>query len=67
MIRRWWKKPEPPKVQDSEAKEARLEDAEHRVEELEHRARWLRVVVVERDAKNHWQESVNALFLGGQP
>ena len=67
MIRRFWKKPEAPKTPDAEAKEQRLEEAELRVEELESRAKWLRVVVVQRDAKNHWQESVNALFLGGQP
>jgi hypothetical protein len=67
MMRRFWRKPETPTTPDSVAKERRLEDAEQRVEALEHRARWLRVVVVERDAKNHWQESVNALFLGGQP
>jgi hypothetical protein len=66
-MRRFWKKPEALPPVDVEEKERRLDDAETRANVLFVRAEWLRAAVARRDAENHWQQSVNQLFLGGQP
>lgn len=47
--------------------EVRLVDAEMRVNVLLRKAESLRAVVTRRDQENHWQASVNRLFLGGTP
>lgn len=46
--------------------EARLVDAENRANVLFEKAEWLHTVVSRRDQENHWQDSVNRLFLGGK-
>lgn len=48
------------------AKEGRLVDAEKRANVLFEKAEWLHAVVTRRDQQNHWQDSVNRLFLGGK-
>lgn len=50
-----------------EESELRLVDAEKRVNVLVATAEWLHHTVARRDADNHWQASVNELFLGGKP
>ena len=46
-------------------REERLVHAEKRANVLFARAEWLHTVVTRRDQENHWQDSVNRLFLGG--
>lgn len=48
-----------------EERELRLVEAEKRANVLVVTAEWLHNIVAKRDAVNHWQESVNELFLGG--
>lgn len=47
--------------------ESRLQDAETRANRLVETAEWIRASVAHRDQENHWQASVNRLFLGGSP
>ena len=56
--------PEPTTEDELEAEE-RLVDAEKRANVLLEKAEWLHATVARRDDKNHWQASVNRLFLGG--
>lgn len=64
-----WRRKKPPTLDSrcDPAGEARLVDAEERAETLLKRAEFLRAVVLRRDQRNHWQESVNQLFQGGTP
>lgn len=48
-------------------REERLLDAEKRVNVLIQTAEWIHTAVSRRDQDNHWQDSVNQLFVGGQP
>lgn len=62
----WRKKPDR-SVQCDPEQEVRLENAEKRANLLVERASWLHAVVLKRDQENHWQDSVDRLFLGGKP
>lgn len=44
--------------------EERLLDAEKRANVLVQTAEWIQATVARRDQENHWQASVNRLFLG---
>ena len=45
----------------------RLEDAEKRANVLVQTAELIHSAVARRDKENHWQASVNRMFLGGNP
>lgn len=61
------REPDQPDIQNEREKEERLVDAEKRVNVLFEKAEWLHTVVTRRDQENHWQTSVDQLFLGGRP
>lgn len=66
MIRRKRRVENPsPATQDEQ--EDRLLSAEKRANVLFEKADWLHTIVMRRDQENHWQASVNRLFLGGNP
>lgn len=50
----------------AQEREERLRDAENRVNVLVQTAEWIHTAVARRDQDNHWQDSVDRLFLGGQ-
>lgn len=56
--------PTPP-TEERVAQEGRLVAAETRSHLLLEKASWLHTMVSRRDQENHWQDSVNRLFLGG--
>lgn len=58
------KNPQPPTTETVE-QEANLVAAETRSHVLLEKASWLHTIVSRRDQENHWQDSVNRLFLGG--
>lgn len=46
--------------------DTKLEDAEKRASSLLLKAEWIHSVIAQRDRENHWQASVNQLFVGEQ-
>jgi hypothetical protein len=66
MFRKRHTRPEPDECHEA-TQEDRLLRAEKRANVLFEKADWLHTIVTRRDQENHWQASVNRLFLGGNP